>query len=184
VFPSVTASSVWLLFAHPYLTCRVDHPAPTDLPATPCAVLRQRAGAGQGAADAHPLRQQGAALPNHLLPAGHAAAPRCRGRIRTQGEPVASTPSLRTTRTGPIYCSSYVSNQDCRTVQVSCISKVARQPPPIVATANRSQCGLSSQHAVLDLASCSASTFPEYCTVQPACSQPGDHGVHMCEAHV
>lgn len=56
---------------------------PTESPAP--AVLRQRARAGQGQADAHPLRQQGPQLPHGLSPTGHPAAPRCRRRLRPQG---------------------------------------------------------------------------------------------------
>ena len=50
-----------------------------------CAVLWQRAGPREGAPDAHPLRQQGAQLPDGVRAPGDAAAPRRRGRLRAQG---------------------------------------------------------------------------------------------------
>lgn len=50
-----------------------------------CAVLWEPPGAREGAADAHPLWQQGAELPHHQFPTGYPAASRCGGRIHPQG---------------------------------------------------------------------------------------------------
>lgn len=54
-------------------------------PPFPPKVLRQRAGARQGAADAHPLRLRGPGLPHGVVAAGHAAAARGGGGVRAQG---------------------------------------------------------------------------------------------------
>jgi hypothetical protein len=58
--------------------------APAPAPA-PAAVLRQPAGARQGPPDAHPLRQQGAVLPDHIIAAGNTAATRSGRGIRHEG---------------------------------------------------------------------------------------------------
>jgi len=51
-----------------------------------CAAVWQQAGAGAGQADAHPLRQPGAQLPDRVISSGHSTATCSWGRLRHEGE--------------------------------------------------------------------------------------------------
>lgn len=81
-FMSSTACTVQL---HSYRTGRLSK--------LPSAVLWKPVGSWQRPPDANPLRQQGAQLPNHILPTGYTVTPCCWGSLCTQGQQ-AHTPCL------------------------------------------------------------------------------------------